>query len=166
MIPSDSKPIPGTDGIYRADIYGNVWSCSGVGRYPKPGPWRRRKPIMSGHYLRIKLRHDSPTLCIHRLILETFVGPRPKEMECRHLDGTVTNNRLSNLTWGTRKENMEDRVRKGTQKGENNPMSKLTWNTIERIRNSSKSKRELAEEYGIAHSNVCRIVKGTIWVKS
>jgi hypothetical protein len=48
------------------------------------------------------------TFTIHRLVLEAFVGPRPEDMECRHLDGNPTNNRLDNLAWGYHWENMED----------------------------------------------------------
>lgn len=47
---------------------------------------------------------------VHRLVLETFVGPRPNNMEARHLDSIRCNPRLSNLEWGTTKENAEDRV--------------------------------------------------------
>jgi hypothetical protein len=51
---------------------------------------------------------------IHRLVLETFVGPCPKGMMCRHLDGNPTNNNLNNLVWGTPSENQKDAVRQGT----------------------------------------------------
>ena len=47
---------------------------------------------------------------VHRLILEAFVGPCPKDMECRHLDGNKLNNKLNNLKLGTPKENQADRI--------------------------------------------------------
>lgn len=51
---------------------------------------------------------------VHRLVLETFVGPPPmKGMHTRHLDGDPSNNRLENLRWGTPEENSADRVRHG-----------------------------------------------------
>lgn len=50
---------------------------------------------------------------IHRLVLTSFVGPRPAGMECLHGDDVKTNNSLSNLRWGTRKENLEDSIRNG-----------------------------------------------------
>ena len=45
---------------------------------------------------------------IHRLVLESFVGPCPDGMETRHLDGNRENNHFQNLCWGTHSENMKD----------------------------------------------------------
>lgn len=50
---------------------------------------------------------------VARLVLETFVGPCPLGMEALHWDDDKSNNHLSNLRWGTRSQNMEDRVRNG-----------------------------------------------------
>ena len=44
---------------------------------------------------------------VHRLILETFVGPCPEDMECLHLDENKKNNNLENLKWGTHSENVQ-----------------------------------------------------------
>jgi hypothetical protein len=49
---------------------------------------------------------------VHTLILETFVGPRPKGMKALHdPDPDRSNNRLSNLRWGTTSDNMRDAIR-------------------------------------------------------
>lgn len=50
-------------------------------------------------------------ILVHHLVLEAFVGPKPTGHECRHLDGTRDNNRLSNLAWGTKAENTADRTK-------------------------------------------------------
>lgn len=47
------------------------------------------------------------------LVLEAFVGPRPRGTECCHWDGDPTNDALSNLRWGTSKENSADQMRHG-----------------------------------------------------
>ena len=59
-------------------------------------------------------------LAVHRLVAAEFLPPRPSPAhEVRHLDGDKTNNHFSNLAWGTRKENAEDRERHGrTARGE------------------------------------------------
>lgn len=49
----------------------------------------------------------------HHLVLEAFGFPRPDGYQVRHLDGDRTNNRISNLRWGTSSENNYDRVRHG-----------------------------------------------------
>lgn len=52
---------------------------------------------------------------IHRVVLETFVGPCPEGMECAHADGDHRNNRLDNLSWKTHRENEMDKERHGTR---------------------------------------------------
>lgn len=54
------------------------------------------------------------TIKVHTLVLETFAGPCPPGLEARHLNDVSTDNRWpENLVWGTKSENMYDRVRNG-----------------------------------------------------
>lgn len=53
---------------------------------------------------------------VHELVLLAFVGPRPSpEHEACHGLGGRSDNRLSNLRWGTTRENCQDRIMVGTQ---------------------------------------------------
>lgn len=109
------RDIPGFEG-YRAGSDGTIWSCwrNGGAKIPK-GDWRILKPkkhIRSDHkYVTTKFRRDAP---VHQLILFAFVGPKPDGMECRHLNGKASDNRIKNLAWGTRRENVHDAIRHGT----------------------------------------------------
>ena len=74
---------------------------------------------------------------IYHLVLETYVGECPKGMETRHLDGDPSNNNLCNLRWGTKKENMCDRKKHGTEcmpdnSGEKNGQAKLSEKDLEK----------------------------------
>lgn len=51
---------------------------------------------------------------VHALVAEVFLGPRPEGMFVCHKDDVRTNNRLSNLYYGTHSENTVDSVRNGT----------------------------------------------------
>ena len=51
---------------------------------------------------------------IHQIVLEAFCGPCPDGMEVLHGNGIRTDNRLSNLRYGTRSENNADSIRHGT----------------------------------------------------
>lgn len=46
--------------------------------------------------------------CVHVLVLQAFVGEAPPDHECCHWDDDPGNNRLENLRWGTRSENLAD----------------------------------------------------------
>jgi hypothetical protein len=118
------KPVPGSEGQYEVSDDGQVRSLDHVvprvasaqrsagtkavkGRVLRPGPSNY------GH-LSVVLGRSGGTRMVHALVLEAFVGPRPPGMECRHLDGDPKNNRLENLCWGTRTENIEDALRHGS----------------------------------------------------
>lgn len=60
-------------------------------------------------------------------------------MQCRHLDDNRLNNNLSNLAWGTQKQNAEDRDRNGkTYRREKHPNHKLTNEIVGFIRDRAK----------------------------
>ncbi len=96
---------------YSVDKDGRVWTH-------KFKRWLHPYPGGMGR-LRVSLFiNDVPkNQYVHRLVLETYVGPCPAGMQCRHLNGDHQDNRLVNLKWGTRSENMQDAVRHGTHAG-------------------------------------------------
>jgi len=116
------KDIPGYEGQYQISTLGNVRSFrrSVAPKLLKPG----RMP--QGHLSVALGRNNSQ--CVHKLVLLAFVGPAPYKHECRHLNGNPSDNRLENLRWGTRSENILDAVRHGT------------WMTPERIAGCNKGR--------------------------
>lgn len=114
-------PMPGYTG-YLITKDARVWS-------EKSHKWLTLRVSTNG-YTVVSLFTDRGirTVCIHRLLLETFVGPCPEGMECRHLDGNKQNNDLSNLVWGTRQANASDRMEQGTYRAGNRGLT--TWQVI------------------------------------
>lgn len=106
-------------------------------------------------------------MLVHRLVLTAFVSKCPKGMECRHKDGKRTNNRLSNLKWGTRIQNSKDRVRHGTHPiGERNGFSKLSNDQIFAIREQIKvgvKYLDIAKIHKVTPSLISQISLGKIW---
>lgn len=110
--------IPGYEGFYEVSNYGDIRSLTRLvpyGRH-KNTVYRGRdlKQFISGSYLGVKLAKAgmTKTKYVHELVLLAFEGDRPSvegRCEIRHLDGDKTNNRLSNLKYGTVKENFADR---------------------------------------------------------
>lgn len=82
-------------------------------------------------------------------------------MECRHLDGNKINNKLSNLKWGTRHENIMDCVRSGEWL---KVRRKLSENIRIKIRKEyiprKISQYKLAKKYGVHQTTICHILKG------
>lgn len=136
----------------------------------KFGKERILKPILSNKgYLRVTLfgppRH---TFNIHSLVLHAFAGPRPKGMECRHLDGNKQNNAISNLAWGTSAENKADQLRHGTSNhGERSVYAKLSAYDVRHLRElyatGLYTQCQLAEVFEVSDSQVARIVLGRQW---
>jgi hypothetical protein len=116
------RGVVGYEGLYQVSDLGRVRSLDRwVKRRTNNGGWWRQfipgKVLKSESprcvYLGVTLRKNGSTkwFRIHRLVLGAFVGPCPEGMEGRHLDDCPTNNRLDNLAWGTRRENMADTAR-------------------------------------------------------
>jgi hypothetical protein len=103
------KPIPNFPGYFADEKLGNIFSMKpngAIGTKPPTEP-RRLKPMKSrGGYLHVSLMKDGKkfTRLVHHLVLETFVGPRPRGMQSCHNNGVRTDSRPENLRWDTPNE--------------------------------------------------------------
>jgi hypothetical protein len=114
-------------------------------------------------YVRIKFGRATAQF-LHSVILETFVGPRPEGLMGRHLDGNPSNNKLSNLRWGTAEENYDDRRGHGAENdGMRNGRAKLTDDQVRAIRSSDDRYVDLAARYGVAVITISRIRRRVNW---
>ncbi len=134
--------------------------------------WRQMNPTVNTQgYLVVSLYPGNKIRQVHRLVLEAFVGLRPKGMVCRHFpDRNKTNNLLSNIQWGTHGENRMDAVFHGTAvhvAGEQHGRSKLTnvavMEILELCRSGTVTQAFVARKYGIHQSVISRIVHGKKW---
>ncbi len=170
------KPIPGRAG-YEAGDDGSIWSLRKYGGRDHGWPItenRQRRLAESPSsdkdpHLKVKLYCDnkSQSFFVHRLILETFVGPCPEGMECRHLDGNPRNNRLSNLEWATKIVNQSDRTVHGTRStGEKNGKASLKDKDVLRmveLRALGWSHQSIATELLTPKPTVSGILRGRTW---
>lgn len=108
-------PLPDWDDYEVSDM-GRVrsWRVRGHTTRRSSMPHLRRPTKAGKGYFSVSGRTGVKPKYVHRLVLFAFVGPCPEGMECRHLDGNRTNNRLSNLKWGTPEENTQDKIEHGT----------------------------------------------------
>jgi hypothetical protein len=140
------------------------YSISDTGVLKNP----RGKPIKgSKHegYLRAEFRINGKRerVFIHRLVLEAFVGPCPEGMECRHLDGDPTNNRLENLIWGTPRQNGFDRVRHRFAGCRKSKKSSLTGELVRSILVDARPYKAIAKSYGVSQGTISELKNGKSW---
>ncbi len=158
-------PVPGTTG-YEISDQGRIRSYRTAQGHPSDTP-RLLSPGNSRGYLHVKLGRDRPNVKIHILALEVFEGPRPAGTVARHLNGDSTDNRLSNLRWGTSEENYDDRHGHGTDNtGSRNGRATLTESQVREIYRQALSSRpysEIMEQFGVTRMIVSNIRCGRTW---
>lgn len=72
--------------------------------YAKTSKAKKLNPNKIGEYLGVNINGRLRT--IHRIVAEAFI-PNPENKPCvNHIDGNKHNNKVSNLEWVTRSENM------------------------------------------------------------
>ena len=116
------------------------------------------------------------TYLVHRLKLETFIGPCPPGKETRHRNGVPADNRLSNLRWATPKKNCADKIKHGTTRrgkkfppvrGEKQGQSKLTDVKVRLCRKLHNkfgtSCRKLAKMMNVCPDTIWKVLIGKTW---
>ena len=115
------KKIDGLD--YEVAENGDVFSLARVVQRTDGKPYtviaRKLIPVWNGAHFQVALSNNGERhrRYVHHLVLEAFVGPRPEGMKGLHRDDDPHNNNVSNLYWGTMRDNALDRVRNGNDPG-------------------------------------------------
>lgn len=119
------RDIPGYEGLYQVSDHGRVKSVARTitrsNGHPQTVSERIRKVYAraSGHLgTSLSKKGKITSRDVHSLVMRAFVGERTEGMEVRHLNGDPRDNRLSNLRYGTRSENVQDSMRHGTAHGQ------------------------------------------------
>jgi hypothetical protein len=151
-IPGQPKYSISDNGLVRFDLNGNI----------------RRPQLGTNGYTYVTFASGPQGKAvfwpIHRMMAEAFIGPRPQGAQVCHTDGNRLNNRLSNLRYGTAKENAEDRDWHGmTCKGIKNGNAKIKkQGVIDEIRaryaQGGVSQYELADIYGVSQAQINNII--------
>lgn len=119
---------------------------------------RIMKPnVNENGYEQICLRRNNRqyNVKVHRVIAETFLGEQ-SNMDVRHRDGDLLNNRVDNLYWSTRRETVQDAFKRGTRI----PRSQIQIRVIE-TGETFPSIRACARAMDISQSEICQQLKGT-----
>jgi hypothetical protein len=103
--------VVGYEGRYQVSDQGRVRSVPGGRRL---GVTLTPHPAPNG-YLAVHLYRDGTrsTTAVHSLVTAAFIGTCPAGMEVRHLNGDQLDNKITNLTYGTHGQNVDDVVTHG-----------------------------------------------------
>ena len=157
------KDIKGYEGLYQVGSFGNVKSL-------RKG--RLLKPHNRNGYLHAILCKNGThkTQKIHRLVGKAFIPNPENKREINHKNSIRDDNKVQNLEWCTRKENVRHSWRVGTSTkhfGTKSNGSKLTEKQVLEIRTKHIPHKycawQLAEEYGISTVNVYSILWRKTW---
>jgi hypothetical protein len=178
MLPFDESepaerwlPVVGWEGLY------DVSSLSRVRSLPRPtARGVRGGKILSPRtgrdsrgYPMVTLARDGTriTSTVHRLVAAAFIGPCPEGQEVRHGPGGKLDASLANLCYGTRAQNIQDRVRDGQDcRGERHYGAKFTWAIVAGIKRrvaAGEEQAALAREFDVTATAIWGVVNGRTW---
>jgi len=162
------KDVIGYEGLYQVSDYGNIKSL------PRLGVVRSRllKHLIMPrgyHSVRLYSNGSNKQFLVHRLVAMSFLLNELGKPEVNHIDSDVNNNKLNNLSWCTREENVNHSFRSGikSNKGSDNPRSKLCASDVINIRkmiSEGHSVSYIASIYFVTKTSVYYIKKGKSWI--
>lgn len=162
------KDIPGYEGRYQVSSLGRVKSlerkvrsvCHYTGEdFYRTVPEKILRPgsARTGH-VSVVLGHGVPGSLVHQLVLLAFVGPRPDGCDVCHINGDPTDNRLENLRYDTRKENILDVYRLPGGRWRKLSVEDVT-DIRQRLQRGEKGS-DIAKEYSMSQSAISAIKCG------
>lgn len=162
------KPIP--DYLdYEVSAEGRVRSWKPIRNYAETPSEPRELSYKTDKYgykvVRLYKNGKGRYFTIHRLVLCTF-NRKPEKCEvCRHLDGNRSNNNISNLKWGSPKQNSEDSRKHGTLRlGEKVNTAILTEEDVKNLRERDCiNYSDLARKYGVTPATIRNAFLGVTW---
>jgi hypothetical protein len=154
----------GFDGYYQISNLGRVKSLTNRNRC---GITKRelilKQGIFKDGYLKtvFSINNKRFNLLTHRYVLASFFGYIPDKPQINHINGIKTDNRLENLEWCTRSENMKHAYKLGLELPCNNGLQK----NISIIKNNEIIKtypsiREMCRIEKLDRRSVQRVIDG------
>lgn len=162
------------EGLYEVSNRGRVRNIQRWVKSKGPGkkflPVVIRKPQLNRYGYPVVCLNGKPKAVlksIHRMVVETFIGPIPDGMQVNHKDGDKQNNHLGNLEICTGSQNQLHRHRVlGQNLGEDHPLSKLSEENVRRIRSMIKDgidDQKIANAHLVSRTTIRNIRIGRIW---
>jgi len=124
----------------------------------------KQKKLSKNKYGYIQTRVDGRSQLVHRLVAMKYIPNPLKKKEVNHINGIKDDNRVINLEWNTRHENMNHAFRTGL-----NHLRKLTMKEAEEIRAKyvpyKYTLQRLAKEYEVSHHAIYFIIQNKQYIQ-
>jgi len=171
------KPVKNYESYYEVSNFGNVISVERYIEHPTHNYLKKQKLLTQFDdgrgYKHVKLydeKGNPRNFTIHKLVALSFLDNPKNYNEINHIDHDKKNNRVNNLEWITRSENIKHSYQSRdpkTYKGSGNKMSKLTEEQVIQMRKdrevSNLTYKQLAEKYFVGITLVGYIINNKVW---
>jgi hypothetical protein len=168
------KDIAGYEGLYMVSNLGAVKSLEKMwvtnkSLRKKPETIMKQAKDSSGYYqVWFSKNGIKKIMLVHRLVASAFLENTLQKKDVNHINGIKTDNRIENLEWATRSENVSHAYKNDlidNAKGSRHGMSILKEEDVLKIRELSSlyTKNQLAEMFGVGRRSINNIVNRKSW---
>lgn len=158
--------------------YEDYYQVSNMGRYRskdryvdrKHNPYIKKGMVLNGtknHAGYIMVQCGKKQERLHRLVAKKFLDDVPDKNCINHKNGIKTDNRVENLEWCTRKENIKHAYENGliNNIGVNQKYAKMNDSSVRIVRMASMYvyQKDLASYYNVSTSTINSIINKKTW---
>jgi hypothetical protein len=173
MVTETWRPVVGREDEFEVSSMGNVRSLPHTIRHWSGSAIARSGTILkqsrhSAGYLVVSLR-DGRKHYVHRLVMDSFnYRSDANSLDVNHKNGNKHDNRLENLEWASRLQNVRHAIATGLQNnaGENNGRSKYSERQIvqvKRLLRDGESIASAAKKTEVSRDTVEAVARGDRW---
>jgi len=174
------RDIQNYEGRYQVSNLGNVKSLDRFsnfknskslykGKLLKQGKHSCNRTIdMSYRVVSLSKEGKGKMFYTHRLVAETFIDNPENKKDVNHINGIRHDNRLENLEWVTRLENVKHSLDVLKNKPGGVYSRKINIKEIENIKNMKNQgflHKDIAKIYNVKNSTIDGIIQGKTYVK-
>ena len=159
------KPIEGFDGWYEVSNLGNVRSWRGHRGSRRIEPRLRKLVPDKDGYLTLMLPQGNVkrSLKVHAVVAATFIGKRPEGFDINHLNGNKEDNRVENLEYVSRTNNMRHARDVLNSAGEQILTREQAEKIIVLLTEGRLAQYQIASMFGVSHYAISYIWTGNSW---